>query len=300
MQRMQWYAPALALAVMLTAATAEAQVATAEHRVLTLAGARAVGGAAAAEAARLNAPGGAIAVVDDGGHVLYLERLDNTFPAAADIAIAKARTAVLFRRPTKVLEDAIVGGRTTLLNVADAPLQGGVPLVVDGVVVGAVGVSGAASADQDEAIARAAAQSAGAPAAMASVGWLDSAAVAAAFARGVPLLETGAYKIHASRRESAGQVEVHLRDTDIIYVLAGSATFVTGGTVNGGRTTAPDEIRGRSVDGGQSRTLRPGDVVVVPNGTAHWFQQVQGPLLYYVVKVPAAPAMMPAAMGAAR
>jgi glc operon protein GlcG len=130
---------------------------TADRKVLTLAGARAVAASAEAEAQRLGAPGGAIAVVDDGGNVLLVERLDNTFPAAATISVAKARTAALFRRPSKVLEDAIVGGRTSLLNVADAPLQGGVPIVIGGQIVGAIGVSGAASADQDQAIAAAAA-----------------------------------------------------------------------------------------------------------------------------------------------
>lgn len=127
-----------------------------ERPVLTLEGAKAVAAAAVAEAVRLNAPGGAIAIVDDGGHLLYLERLDNTFAMAAPVAEGKARTAALFRRPTKGMEDAIIGGRTTLLNVAETPLQGGVPITVNGVIVGAVGVSGAASADQDRLIAEAA------------------------------------------------------------------------------------------------------------------------------------------------
>lgn len=139
--------------------TAHAQVT--QKMTLTLGGAKSVAAAAVAEANRLGAPGGAIAVVDDGGNLLYLERLDDTFPAAAQISVNKARTAALFRRPSKVLEDAIVGGRTTLLAVADAPLQGGVPIIVDGVVVGAVGVSGAASADQDNEIAIAAAAALG-------------------------------------------------------------------------------------------------------------------------------------------
>lgn len=149
---------AVLLALVVVGATrVSAQGQTMDKKVLTLVGARAVAAAAEAEAQRLGAPGSAIAVVDDGGNVLFLERLDNTFPAAANISIAKARTAALFRRPSKVLEDAIVGGRSTLLNVADAPLQGGVPIVIGGVIVGAVGVSGAASADQDQAIAAAAA-----------------------------------------------------------------------------------------------------------------------------------------------
>jgi mannose-6-phosphate isomerase-like protein (cupin superfamily) len=109
--------------------------------------------------------------------------------------------------------------------------------------------------------------------------------VRAAFARGVPLLETDAYKIHASRREAPGQAEVHVRDTDVIYILEGTATLVTGGRVVGGREVARDELRGDSIDGGEPHELAPGEVMVVPNGTPHWFRAVQGPLLYYVVKV---------------
>lgn len=111
--------------------------------------------------------------------------------------------------------------------------------------------------------------------------------VRAGFAKGMPLLENDAFKIHASRRESAGRAEVHLRDTDTIYVLSGSANFVTGGRVVDAETVAPDEIRGASIEGGEVRRLAPGDVFVVPNGVPHWFQTVDGPLLYYVVKVTA-------------
>jgi glc operon protein GlcG len=128
-----------------------AQVAT-KHG-LTLEGAKRVAGAAAAEATRTRV-GGAIAVVDEGGNVLYVERLDGTFPAASDVAIAKARTAARFRRPTKVFEDAIRGGRTSLVAVSVmTPLEGGQPILVDGEVVGGVGVSGAASSAQDDEIA---------------------------------------------------------------------------------------------------------------------------------------------------
>lgn len=264
------------------------------HPTLTLDGARAVAGAAVAEARRLSAPGGAIAVVDDGGNLLFVERLDNTFAAAATVAIGKARTAALFRRPTKVLEDAIVGGRTTLLSAAETPLQGGIPIEVNGVVVGAIGVSGAASAAQDTEIAAAGAASFGARLTgtngqegmgASGVTYLDSKQVATAFERGVPLLEVGEYKIHASRREQAGQAEVHEADTDIVYVLKGSATFVTGGDVVDGTTTATEEIRGASITGGETRRLVPGDVIVVRHGTPHWFKAVQGPFLYFVVKV---------------
>ena len=146
----------LGLAVASTLGLAPARAA--EKRILTLAEARVVAAAATAEAKKLEAPGGAIAVVDDGGHLVYLERLDGTFPAAASVSTAKARTAATFRKATADFENAIRGGRTSLVAVAEmTPLQGGVPILLGGQVVGAVGVSGAASAQQDEDIAKAAA-----------------------------------------------------------------------------------------------------------------------------------------------
>ena len=117
------------------------------------------------------------------------------------------------------------------------------------------------------------------------ISYFDSARVTAAFAKGMPLIEEGNYKVHASRREAPGQAEVHEADTDIIYMLEGSATLVTGGTVVEGKSTAAEEIRGASIQGGETRTLSRGDVLIVPRGTPHWFKAVQGPVLYYVVKV---------------
>lgn len=111
----------------------------------------------------------------------------------------------------------------------------------------------------------------------------------AAFAKGQPLTENAKYKIHASRREAPGQAEVHGRDTDIIYVLDGTATVVTGGTATGATAIADAELRGPSIDRGTSRTLSKGDVLVVPHGTPHQFTQVRAPFLYYVVKVTTAP-----------
>ncbi len=146
-----WAALAVALAASIL------QTGAAEHRTLSLSDAKSVAAAAAAEARKNNA-GGAIAIVDDGGHLLYLERLDGTFPAAASVATDKARTAATFRRPTRDFEDAIRKGRTSLVAVVEmTPLQGGVPLTLGGQVVGAIGVSGAASAQQDDDIATAAA-----------------------------------------------------------------------------------------------------------------------------------------------
>ena len=111
-----------------------------------------VAAAAAAEAKKGN-EGASIAVVDDGGNLVYLERIQPTFPMGATISTEKARTAALFQKPTKILEDAIVAGRTPLLNAWSAPLNGGEPVLVGGQVVGAIGVSGASSAARDAAIA---------------------------------------------------------------------------------------------------------------------------------------------------
>jgi uncharacterized protein GlcG (DUF336 family) len=127
---------------------------TIEKKGVTLDGAKKVIAAAVAEAKSKNAPGGAIAVVDEGGSLVAVERLDNTFAAGANISIGKARTAVLFKRPTKFFEDVINKGRTAMTTLNDfTPLQGGIPIIVDGEVIGAVGVSGAASAQQDEELA---------------------------------------------------------------------------------------------------------------------------------------------------
>src|SRR5207247_10391619 len=120
-----------------------------QKKALTLEGAKRVIAAAVAEAKSKNAPGGAIAVVDEGGNLIAVERLDNTFAAGANISIGKARTAVLFKRLTKFFEDVINKGRTAMTTVNDfTPLQGGIPFIVDAQIIGAMGVGGAASAAQ--------------------------------------------------------------------------------------------------------------------------------------------------------
>ena len=281
------YLAALA-GVLVTAGLGEAQVVN--KKALTLDGARQIIAAAAAEARRNNA-GGAIAVVDDGGNLVALERLDGTFVAGANISIGKARTAATFKLPTKRFEDIIKNGRTAMVALPDfTPLQGGVPIVIDGQVIGAIGVSGAASAAQDEEIAMAGASAARSfVAAAADVGaptttYLDSARVRAAFAKGMPLLEVDGYKVHASRRDGPGMAEVHDWETDVVYVLDGAATLITGGRVVDGKRTEPGQIRGATIEGGESRRIGKGDVVVIPSGTPHLFKDVQAPLLYFVVK----------------
>jgi glc operon protein GlcG len=272
------------------AAPASAQVA--QHKGLTLEGARNVIAAAVAYA-RTKAGTGVIAVVDDGGNLMALERLDGTFAAGANISIGKARTAALFKKPTRVFEELINKGRTAMTTVDFTPLIGGVPIVVDGEIVGAIGVSGAASAAEDEEVAMAGAAgvtsrvSATMPAHQMGVSYFTRDEVRAAFQKGSVLLdgEGRNYMVHASRREKAGLAEVHALDTDVIYVLDGSATFVTGGTVVAPKTVEPNEIRGDAITGGETRHIARGDVITVPNGTPHWFKGVQGPLTYYVVKV---------------
>lgn len=139
----------LALGLVLVAAPASAQFAT--SHVLTLEGAKQVAEAAHAEAVA-NGWNVAIAVVDAAGGLLYFERLAGTQPASTDIAIGKARTAASFKRSTKVFEDAIADGRTTMLSLDVVPFEGGLPILVDGEVVGAIGVSGVTPA-QDGRIA---------------------------------------------------------------------------------------------------------------------------------------------------
>lgn len=281
--------------VLSTGAVAAAQ--TVEKKSLTLDGAERVISAAKAEAAKLKAPGGVIAVVDAGGNLMALERLDGTFAAGANISIGKARTAVLFQKPTKVFEDIINKGRTAMAALPDSfftPLQGGIPVVLDGQIIGGVGVSGASSAAQDEELAIAGAEAAknfGGSQAMAStlpVSYFPKAEVDEGFSKGAVLFDGNGgrnYMVHASRREGPGMVEVHTKDADILYVLKGTATIVTGGTMVDGKPIAADEIRGREITGGETRQLIPGDAMIIPNGVPHWFKQVKAPFLYYVVKV---------------
>jgi glc operon protein GlcG len=270
---------------------------TTEKKTLTLDGAEHVIAAAKARAQELKSPGGVIAVVDAGGNLMALARLDGTFAAGANISIGKARTAVLFQKPTKVFEDIINKGRTAMAALPDSfftPLQGGIPIVFDGQIIGGVGVSGASSAAQDEELAIAGADAAktftsgGAMSTVLPVAYFPKKDVDEGFAKGSVLFDgTGGrnYMVHASRRETPGMVEVHTKDTDILYVLDGTATVVTGGTMIDGKNIASDEIRGREITGGETRKLVPGDAMIIPNGVPHWFKEVQAPFLYYVVKV---------------
>ena len=289
---MKWLTSIIAAAVMVgLAGPGQAQVV--EKKALTLEGARQLIATAVGEARRLGAPGGVIAIVDDGGNLMALERLDGTFAAGANISIGKARTAAIFKRPTKAFEDIIKNGRTAMVALPDfTPLQGGIPILVGEEVVGGIGVSGAASAQQDEEIALAGAAAAktlklgmAGTELSRKVTFIDSQMVAGGFAKGTVLASMGNYMIHASHREMDGVAEIHTLDTDLIYVLEGSATFITGGSVPDAKVIEPNELRGSAIVGGESRRVVKGDVIVVPAGVPHMFTQVQGPLNYYVVKV---------------
>lgn len=122
---------------------------------LTLEGAHEIMAKAQAYAMAHNAPGAAIAIVDAGGSLLLLERLNGTFPVAAEVSYGKARTGAIFRMPSENLEEAINGGRGSLVTVGENMLRGGFPILYNGKVIGGIGVSGAASAGQDVEIARA-------------------------------------------------------------------------------------------------------------------------------------------------
>ncbi|HEU4795000.1 MAG TPA: heme-binding protein [Pyrinomonadaceae bacterium] len=284
------------IAFIVVSAAVFANAQTVAKKTLTIEGAKKVIAGAVAYAKKNNAPGGVIAVVDDGGNLMALERLDGTFAAGANISIGKARTAVLFKRPTKAFEDIIKNGRTAMVALPDAfftPLQGGVPIMVDGQIVGGVGVSGAASAQQDEELAIAGANvlseakmsgmSANKPEAL----FFDATQVSTSFSAGSVLLDGNDrnYMVHTSRRDKPGLAEIHALDTDIIYVMEGKATFVTGGTVADAKEIAPDELRGARIEGGVTRQLAKGQVIVVPNNTPHWFKEVNGEFLYYTIKV---------------
>jgi uncharacterized protein GlcG (DUF336 family) len=132
---------------------ADAQVAT--KKAVTLELAKRIAAAAEAEAKKNNW-NVVIAVVDDGANLIYLERMDNTQLGSLEVAIQKAHTAISFKRPTKAYEDMVAGGRTAILGVPGVvPIEGGLPLIVDGQFIGAVGVSGG-TAQQDGQVAKAA------------------------------------------------------------------------------------------------------------------------------------------------
>jgi glc operon protein GlcG len=266
-------------------AGAAASFSTVESAALTFAGARTVAEAAGAvAAARGVAP--VVAVVDAGGELVYLRRPDAAQVASVGVATDKARTAAIYRRPSKDFEEQAAGGRPSALHLARAvPLQGGMPILRAGEVIGAVGVSGASSADEDQELAAIGAAALTAPTNGAV--HFPSAAVRTKFETGGLLLETPSFKIDAGRRAAPGEVEYHEHVVDVLRVVSGSATVLTGGEMVGARTVAPGELRASALDGGKRHDLAEGDVLAIPNGVPHQFVEVSDPFLYFVVKVEA-------------
>lgn len=143
----------LILTLLLGSVLAPGQLAT--RKSLTLDVAKKLAEAARAEAAA-NKWTMVIAVVDEGANLMYLERADGTQIGSIDVAQEKAKSAVKFKRPTKAFEDALVGGRQAILKLPGAlPVEGGVPLMIDGVVLGAIGASGGTSAQDGQVVAAA-------------------------------------------------------------------------------------------------------------------------------------------------
>ncbi len=272
-------------------AGADAAISTVTVPALTFAGARTAAEAAGVEASRRGvAP--VVAVVDAGGDLLYVHRPDAAQVASVGVATDKARTAAIYRRPSKDFEEQAAGGRASALHLARAvPLQGGMPIVVAGHVVGAVGVSGASSADEDQELsvlgARAVTAAADGNGNGSGAAFFSREAVERTFETGGLLLDTSRYKLDAGRRVQPGEVEYHAQVVDVMHVVQGTATVVTGGDMVDAREVAPGEIRAASIAGGESHTLGEGDVLAIGSGVPHQFVEVSDPFLYFVVKVEA-------------
>ncbi|MGH3116112.1 MAG: GlcG/HbpS family heme-binding protein, partial [Gaiellales bacterium] len=234
-------------------AAAKAEFSTAEVPALTYEGARLAAEAVGAEAARRGVSP-VVSAVDAGGALMYLVRPDAAQVASVEVTTDKARTAAIYRRPSKDFEDQASGGRASALHLARAvPLQGGMPILYKDEVVGAIGVSGATSADEDQELAtigaKVLADAASSNGARGNGAILFSSdEVARKWKTGGLLLDTESYKIDAGRRVQPGDPELHEHEVDVIRVTSGNATVVTGG-----------EIRGDRIEGGRTQELHEGD-----------------------------------------
>jgi mannose-6-phosphate isomerase-like protein (cupin superfamily) len=117
------------------------------------------------------------------------------------------------------------------------------------------------------------------------VTYVPASEMAAFFVKGGTVTKGANYTVMAAQRTGTGEAEVHDRDTDVFRIMSGSATFVTGGRLIGGHTTEPGETRGTGIEGGETRQLSAGDVIVIEKGLPHWFKTIDGRLEYFVVKV---------------
>jgi uncharacterized protein GlcG (DUF336 family) len=266
-------------------AGARADFSTREVPALTCEGARQVAeavGRAAAE--RGVAP--VVSTVDAAGALIYLHRPDDAQVASVEVTTDKARTAAIYRRESKDFEDQASGGRPSALHLARAvPLQGGVPIEYDGEVIGAVGVSGASSADEDRELALIGARAL--EPSPNGAAYFDRETIAAKFENGGLLLDTQGYKLDAGRRTGPGEVEYHAGVVDVMHVVRGRATVLTGGEMIEPHEVGPGELRAESVAGATPHELAEGDVLAIPNGVPHQFTDVSDPFLYFVVKVEA-------------
>lgn len=131
--------------------------------------------------------------------------------------------------------------------------------------------------------------SAQAPAAQPAPGsqaiFVDHDKVAAALAKGGGLVTASDVLVSGSHRDKPGEAEVHDHEMDVLYIVDGTATFVYGGKIVGGKNTRPGQWLGTDITGGTTQKLAKGDVIVIPAGMPHWFKEVPGPISYDVVKV---------------
>jgi mannose-6-phosphate isomerase-like protein (cupin superfamily) len=114
---------------------------------------------------------------------------------------------------------------------------------------------------------------------------VDPEKVATAIAKGGPLVTRPDLLVSGSHRETSGKVEVHDKETDVLYVVDGEATFVFGGQMQAGNVTSPGQWQGADITGGQTHHIVKGDVFVIPAGVPHWFKEVPKSVSYFVVKV---------------
>jgi mannose-6-phosphate isomerase-like protein (cupin superfamily) len=119
----------------------------------------------------------------------------------------------------------------------------------------------------------------------AGVNYVGHDKVVAALGKGGSLVSTPEFAVSGSYRNKPGQVEVHEKETDILYIVEGAATFVTGGTAVGTKITRPGQQVGTAIQGGQTHQLTKGDVITIPAGIPHWFKEVPQSVSYFVVKV---------------
>ena len=124
---------------------------------------------------------------------------------------------------------------------------------------------------------------------MRTVTYMPATITTPVFESGGELCTGRGYLVSVARRTAGGEVEIHDLETDTFHILEGSATLVVGGTVTGQRTIAPGQHRGTAIEGGDTYSLRPHDVIVIPAGIPHWFKEVAGVVRYYVVKIVAVP-----------